>query len=310
MDTYTVAAGASANTIASSDEILTDHYASGRDLFENFIQERKTVFDTPNINYGNTDPLTSGTFATFITVPDLNLNERTMSYLSKNNPFVTKAVLSSFIQKQNFIRLLFNAAKTAPFADISMDTNEYGENFDGGKITLPKSTMNSRQSNTVSIMFNEYALAQVTNTISFWVNYQDGVIKGHIEPLKAMVDNKIIDFAASIYVFAMLPDYSTITHAAKYTGAFPISIPGSYATQQIGQSDIKEIDIPFAYSYYEYNTAAVLEDFNISARGGSSQPSMEYASLRGGRGTFQGEKAYLVFNNSGPYISNTRPVTI
>lgn len=308
MDTYSVSAGASAKTTASSDEILKQVFANGKDLYESFISEKRIVLDAPNVNYGNSDPLTSGTFAVFITTPDLNLSDRAMTYLSSNNPFVNRGVISCFTQKQNFIRLLYNSVKNAPFADITLDTNEYGDNFDGAKITLPKSTVNSRQSNTVSLHFAEYASGAVTNSISFWINYIDGITKGHIEPLKSMVDNKIIDYACSIYVFALLPDYMTITHAAKYTGAFPISIPGTYASQEVGQSEIKTLDIPFAYSYYEYNTAAVIEDFNISARGGAASPSLEFASLRGGRGTFKGERAYLTFNTSGPFISPTRPV--
>ena len=292
--------------MATSNDLLSLGFATNRQLFETFISEKQIAFDAPSSTYGSSDPLTSGTFAVFITTPDLNLNATTDKYLSTNNPFVNGAVLNCFKNKANFIKLFFNAAKSAPFQDINLDTNETGENWDGAKLTIAKSTINSRQSGTVSIQMAEYADAPVTNALNYWINYIDGVTKGHIVPTQSNVDNRILDYVCSIYVFAMKADYTTITHAAKYTGCFPTSVPASAGSGEVGKAEVTTVDATFAFTRYEFNTAGILEDFNRSAGGGSSESSLQYASMIGGRNEFKGGRAYLTINASKPVISSTQ----
>lgn len=304
------------NSTPSTKNIVDAEFESVKTMFEGFNTDRKLLYSSTDGHgeYGSGDPAVHGAFHVFITVPDLNLaDSKNRGYLGIGNPFARHVLAEQLYRSgrlgSNFIKLFSNTAQNAPYQDITMDTTEYGENWDGVKLTTAKSSINSTQGGTVNLRFRDLAGNPVLNTLSIWYNYVEGVTKGFIIPKREHMDNRILDYAASMYVFTLGPDNSTIEYVAKYTGVFPSGVPAAAGTAEAGGNNkIIEIDAPFTFNFYEAMTGVILEDFNMSSKyKPMGKPDLSLANNVGSRGDILGNHAYLQFNDSIPFVSTDRP---
>lgn len=302
----------------TTKSIVSTQFESVKTMFEGFNTERKLTYaDTADEGYGSGDPLVNGTFHVFITVPDLNLDPRTKTgkanrgFLGIGSPFARLVLAEQLYQSGrlggNFIKLFSNTALNAPFQDINVDTSEVSENWDGIKLTIAKDHNASTQSGTLSLRLRELDGNPNINTLNIWHNYIIAVTKGMVSPSAKNLDNRILDYAASMYVFSLAADNTTINYAAKYSGVFPTGVPAAAGSNEMGgNSAVVELDVPFAFNFYETMNAAILEDFNRSSKymttGG---PDFSMAVAVAGRGdkNMQGNKAYLRFKGTIPYVS-------
>lgn len=305
-----------ANTTVSpsTKNIIAEEFENVKTMFEGFNTERKLTYsDTDGGEYGSGDPSTHGSFAVFVTVPDLNLNDdANRGFLGIGNPFARHVLAEQLYRDgrlgSNFIKLFTNVALNAPFQDISVDTTEVSENWDGVKLVIAKDAVNSTQGGTVNLRLRELDGNPVLNTLAMWVNYTINVTKGMLTPSKYNVDNRVLDYASTIYVFGLAPDNTTIEYAAKYTGCFPTAIPAGAGNNSLGEAHgAVELDCPFTFNFYESMTGVILEDFNRSSKHqltGESDLSM--ATAIGSRGELLGNHAYLKFKGSIPYITTEK----
>lgn len=300
---------------SSTRSIIDKEFASVKTMFEGFNIDRKLVYANDNGHeYGSGDPSIHGTFFVFITVPDLNLEESVnRGALGIGNPFARHVLAEQLYRKGrlggNFIKLFTNTAMNAPFQDINLDNTEVSENWDGVKLTIAKNDVNSTQSGTVNLRLRELAGNPVLNTINIWHNYINAVVKGRISPTRANIDNRILDYASTIYVFTLGQDHTTIEYAAKYSGCYPASVPAAAGSNEIGDGHGPvELDVPFTFNFYESMNGVILEDFNRSSKfTPMGKPDLSMASVVGSRGELLGDHAYLAFQGNIPYITTTKP---
>jgi hypothetical protein len=169
------------------------------------------------------------------------------------------------------IKMLTNLCESYGMSDIVLDIHTVGETWDGSKLVVPKSTLNSRQDGTLQLEFQEWSGTPVTTLHRIWVDYIEAVTKGTLLPKSDnginYVSARILDYACSIYAFQLQPDGSTIEFGVRFTGCFPTSEPLSQWGGKIGNSEGVKVSVPYAYSYMEAMDPAIFYEFNTSAAG-------------------------------------------
>lgn len=228
------------------------------------------------------DPASTGPFYVFVTTPDLNiLSESARKYHQIGTPVAPEEIAKLLTGGAGFIKMLTNLAEDFGVQDVSLDTYNVGEGWDGAKLTVPKSTLNSRQNGTLQIELLEYAGTPVTTLHRLWVDYIEAVTKGIISPKRdGAIDyiiRRILDYACSVYYFSLLPDARTIEFGVRFTGCFPTAIPYTAWSGKIGGIDAVKVNIPYAFTYMEPMDPAIFTDFNKSA--GQAGVSIKEATL-------------------------------
>ena len=244
-------------------------YITPADLLDKLNPQKlkATGFGTPGIGG---DPASTGPFYVFITTPDLNiLEENARKYLKIGEPMAPEAIARLLTGGNGVIKLLTNLAEGFSPQDIVLDTYSVGEGWDGSKMTVPKSTLNSRQNGTAQIEFVEWSGLPITNMHRMWVDYIEAVTKGILSPKYGnpnYITARILDYACSIYYFQTLPDARTIEFGVRFTGAFPTAVPYTPWSGRLGNSEGIKVSIPYAFSYMEPMDAMIFDEFNISAK--------------------------------------------
>ena len=172
--------------------------------------------------------------------------------------------------KGNFIYPLCNMVRNFPVNDTIIKTRSSAETANDWKIEYGHRKNESLSANTVDLSFCDNRNLDVYNLIKIWVTYIDGVSVGRISPYRTNIVNRILDYAGSIYFFLTSEDAATIKYYCKLIGVFPINIPNSVFTWELG--NLKPLDfynITFHYSSKD-ESPAVIKDFNRICGHGSS----------------------------------------
>ena len=220
------------------------------------------------------DPAATGPFYVFVTKPDLNLaSANTKKFLGIGQPTAPANIANLLTGggASGVIKMLTNLCESYGMSDIVLDIHSIGETWDGSKLVVPKSTLNSRQDGTLQLEYQEWSGLPVTTLHRIWVDYIDAVTRGTILPKSDGATNyislRILDYACSIYAFQMQPDASTIEFGVRFTGCFPTAVPLSPWGGKLGTSEGIKVSIPYAYSYMEAMDPAIFYEFNTSAAG-------------------------------------------
>jgi hypothetical protein len=215
------------------------------------------------------DPASTGPFYVFVTRPDLNLGTGpAKSFLGIGQPTAPEPIAKLLQGGSGFIKLISNLVENYSVQDVSLDTYGVGENWEGAKLSVPKSTLNSRQDGTIQLEFLEYSGLPITSLHKIWVDYIEAVTKGILNPKYGSpnyIAQRILDYACSIYVFQTQPDGATIEFGARFTGAYPTAIPFSPWAGKIGNSDVIKVTVPYVYTFMEPMDPAIFAEFNVSA---------------------------------------------
>jgi hypothetical protein len=283
-----------------SDDIEYVRYSNAPPGGESLqIGESVDVFGSYN-RYGlmsSADPHMTGFAYLFLTTPSLNVSDD-LSWVANSTPFAKSSnnnmKASSYFQElasnepailralsypvpgsnpdasaSPFIKLLSNKFTAIDMRDTVLRTKAVGETPMGYKLTLPMSYIESVSSEQLSITFHETSGLEVTKMIKLWVEYIHMVSIGWIVPNPYCLLNLELDYVSSIFYICTKPDGRTITYYAKFTGAFPIAVPYSAFGYKLGERDLPELTIPFAYNYKEDMDPDILAvDFNCAANGG------------------------------------------
>jgi len=265
------------------EDILNEKFASPDGLFDNFNYldkfPRATVngkFSTPSDLPITGDYAQKGPFYIFMTTPDLNIDELTgktevdkdsakkaKDLLGIGHPTSPSYLVNSLNGTKPFIHLLTNLAQGASLSDISLDTIDIGENWDRARMVYPKDSINSRQASTFSIEYNELKGLPLLLLHKLWLDYIEAIAKGELSPKAFYLDNRMIDYASSLFIFTTEPDGMTIEACAKYTGVYPVSISfsGLDMNKQLSYESIT-VSITYSYNYYEVFLPVLLNEFN------------------------------------------------
>ena len=225
------------------------------------------------------DPLITGWWWMFLTKPDLHLEripgERDGTPAKDalrlddrpNKDRLVDALQWSKQGTRSFIHLATNLCVGAPFADVVGETYQAYENFVAQGMSLGGHTTASRAMQEVTLSYKDLDGGPILNMHDMWVKYIELALKGVVTRSPTNHANRILDYAASIYVLHTKPDARTLNTWCKYTGVFPTSVPWSSAQSELGSADAVKVDIPYAYSWYEVNDPDILIDFNAIASG-------------------------------------------
>ena len=248
---------------------LSQRYLTSSELLNTFNPERLHAHgdDSPGIG---ADPATSGPFYVFVTSPDLNvLDPAAAKVLGVGSPMAPNALVRHLTGGSGFVRLLTNLVQGFQSQDIVLDVYQVAEGWDGAKVTVPKSTLNSRQDGTIQFEFDEHVGTPVTLLHKAWVDYIEAVTRGTLFPkdVPNYIQNRVLDYAVAIYCFQTLQDGRTIQFAMKLTGAFPTAVPFSAFKGQVGPAEAIRVTVPYAYSYMEVMDNVIFSEFNKAAAG-------------------------------------------
>jgi hypothetical protein len=244
----------------------------GKNFFTK-ITKYRNFFPTSSVDFHQ-----NGYWHVFFTKPDLNFSEITNKVLDMEGiPYsnTIKDYLSATRGGSGgfFIPLLSNLAKGVPITDIAAESKSAFETFEGHGIVYGGSTSHSRYMSEVSIPFVDLRGIPILNTMKYWMKYIENAKKGNVTRSDSNREQRVLDYASSIYVFITEPDGCTITFWAKYTGVFPKGLPFSSLSDSAGSGSIPEFQIPFAYTYVEENEVAIIRDFNTIVSGSVATPT-------------------------------------
>jgi hypothetical protein len=250
------------------------------------------------------DPAATGPFYIFITKPDINIEtDAAKTLLGIGQPTAPEA-LSKLLTNgggSGIIKLLTNLAEGIGVQDVVLDTTSVGEGWDGAKLALPKSTLNSRQDGSLQIEYQEWSGLPITILHKLWIDYIEAVTKGSLTPKYSgavnYITQRILDYACSIYYFQTLPDARTIEFGVRFTGCFPTAVPYSPWNAKLGNSEGVKVSVPYTYSFMEPMDPAIFTEFNISA--GSSGVSIKEDTLPDSK-----RKAFCIDFTEGKVLEN------
>jgi hypothetical protein len=217
------------------------------------------------------DPASTGPWYVFVTRPDLNLStDSAKKFLGIGQPTAPDNIAAMLTGggANSFIKMLTNLCDGYSVQDLVMDVHATGENWEGAKVSVPKSSLNSRQDGTLQLEYME--LTGTPNTIlhKIWFDYIEAVTKGLLNPkfdAPNYISKRMLDYAVSIYAFQMQPDGETIEFGTRWTGCYPVGVPYSVWGGKIGNSETIKIQVPYAYTYSEPMDGAIFYEFNTSA---------------------------------------------
>lgn len=238
------------------------------------------------------EPYESGRFYIFMTRPDMNLNVENLRAMDRigqselGDEILHNLVSQLYVQRDNslsakvnkllgisedpylpktsygsFINLVTNLHKTAPIEDIVADAKTAFETYGGYGMVLGGHSKDSRSKGEFSITYNETKDLEIMKLHSIWNQYIDFASEGLVSRTKDNRDKHILDYASSLYVFAVEPDGETISFWAKFSGVIPLGVPWTSLGENLGDSNLITPTINYKYTYYEDNTLDILRDF-------------------------------------------------
>lgn len=273
------------------------------DLYNEIYKKTNTVseYDVFKKFMITEDPYIGGIPFIFITTPFLNLDEnyKKDNYFidMKNNMPKIYNSLSMDLCKKPFITLCSNYFMGINGKDLAARTIDVGETMYGYKQTLPGPLVDSKIADTVSVKYHETKFLPLIKLHKLWMEYVENATLGLFYPSKTIIDKDQIDYLSTIYYFVLDRDLSTILYYCRYTGVAPVSNPFSTLVSNIGDnSEVKEIEIEYSYSYKEDLDPSILLDFNKVTTGKIAMTDKGVIAADTVPET--GERSYEIFKSS------------
>jgi hypothetical protein len=167
-----------------------------------------------------------------------------------------------FTDTNNFLPIFTNRLRSFQTMDVTLAQTESYDTRHGYRMPLPTHKIDSVGSNSLSIVCTETLNLDFIKMMTLWVNYISNVTDGTFHANPNMIRNNVIDYMSSIFYFVLEPDGRTVKYWAKYTGAWPTTIPHSPLSFSRGDSSTVELDLNFTYTSKEDMNPSILEDFN------------------------------------------------
>lgn len=266
------------------------------------------------------DPSIGGSAFIFITKPSLFLypqkpnrsnTNQTLAYENMcNDPIFSQFILSECKNENDkkiikqlsyetfsdipsyFMPIFTNLVRNDDLIDVTLANITAFNTRSGYFLNLPGKKVASEAASTLSLSLSETANSDVTKILTLWVNYINNIVNGTFNANPVMINNNIIDYMSSIYVFIVGMDGKTISNYCRYTGCYPTTIPLSASSVQKGNFSPVEINVSFNYSLFEANNPKILEDFNaLSLKVIANDPNVSNA--------FYGDNEYMNFTSGG-----------
>ena len=166
-----------------------------------------------------------------------------------------------------FSYLLSNAIKGLSIPDYALESKEGFENMFGHRFSFGTTGRKSGYQTDFSINFYDTADLLILNIMKTWVKYIEVMYEGQADLLTNPMQTGNLDYLGALYYFVLEPDNQTIVHWGRYTGIYPTNVPFSSISMNAGSVDLPEFTVNFKSQWHEWNSLAVLQDFNYVMRG-------------------------------------------
>jgi len=218
----------------------------------------------------------------FITRPDLNIctwgsssgqltpmceTDPLFQQMHKDHRVILRSLSSSMDSGHDFIPMLVGRTESLQIPDITLRTASMVQPATGYETTYGGNAIESLSSCNFDITFRDDNFLRVTKLFETWVWYIHGLYLHMWEPKDTYIKNNIYDYMCSVYKFDCMPDGQTIVHWQKYTGAFPVNVPLSTLSYNLGGSVDNKVNISFRAQYFEAYNPFILRDFNMNSTG-------------------------------------------
>lgn len=189
-------------------------------------------------------------------------------YMFMANKTIFRSLTGGFSSKHRFHPFLSNMVTSFDITDETLDTQEHGESNTGHKVVYGLTDTKSTVAGSFNVNFVDNKRLEVYKTVHLWVKYINDIKKGIIKPTRAVMLNKVLDYASSAYYFLLGPDGEEILYWSKYTGVFPTTSPSAEFAWRKGElMATPNYSIPFAYSWKKDEDIYHLAEFNtLSAK--------------------------------------------
>ena len=275
--------------IANVTGLIDEEYTSGLSSYFNKYRKHRN----PSI----VDYAQTGFFYVFMTKPDLNFNDANIKTLDLARYPKINLIKQMLSRSQGgaggaLIPLVTNLATSAPVQDINAEAITGYETFTGYGMKYAGKSHN-RVMGDFNISYLDLSGNILLATHEIWQKYTEMALDGFISRSDSNLSANILDYAASVYVFATEPDGETLTYWAKYTGVFPTGIPWSaIGGDSPGTHNIISPSIPYSFTYMEENDLEIIRDFiqvsgNLVSNASANQlytSASKDRSLNGGSG--------------------------
>lgn len=219
------------------------------------------------------ETLSRGFMHIFFTRPDLNIydgkgltsqckKDPMMCHMYKYKPALVR-ILTQSSGSTDFMYFLSNRARGISLSDASVGHDKYGESFMGASIEMARRM--EKEGGTFDIQYVDTRDLDIINLHKMWVTYENNVYRGIWRPKYRYMYNKILDYAASVYVIVTAEDFETVLYWCKYYGVFPLNVPYSGLSWTYGDPMTKlDLTITYAYSFREEYNPLALSEFNTN----------------------------------------------
>lgn len=260
-------------------------------------------FKMPSLN----EAFTKGFAHVFITRPNCNTSALVDNVGIFKQAFDRNPRLVWQLQKGKYNQFMYALSnKVISFSpnDEYIGTEVYGKTWGGYRTTIGRTNVESKSASELSITFKDDRDLNAYTIIKLWCEYISGVYSGIYEPAKKNIEDKVLDYASSIYYFITAEDGETILFWSKYYGTFPSTVPTTQYAWSAGNNidnTSVNLDVKFNYSFKEDCNPETIREFNYcndTYRNGSESYAPIYDKSYGHTGDTWKSWPYIIRKNN------------
>ena len=196
--------------------------------------------------------------------------------MDKKYPYILKSLTSHFGGGHDFIPYLVGRAESLQLPDYSIKQYKMNQPFTDYNIPYAGQAAGAMTGGSFDIVFRDDNELRIHKLFQAWVLYINNVTRNIFGPNVANIRDNRFDYATSVYCFTCKADAETIVHWAKYTGAFPTSVPNSDMSFNLRGNIDQKMRVSFDYFLPEVLEPHIIADFNKNAGLSSATKSQAY----------------------------------
>ena len=188
-----------------------------------------------------------------------------MRWMYNDHKNLLKCISGGVSGSHDFISFLVGRTESLNLADYSLKDYKMNQPFTDYNLPYASHALASQTGGQFEIAFREDEDLRIHKMFQAWTYYISAVTRNLFEPKLEHIRDNRLDYTCSVYCITCKADATTIVHWAKYTGAFPTSVPNSDLSFNLRGAPNRTVTIPFDYFYQESFNPFILVDFNKNA---------------------------------------------
>ena len=173
--------------------------------------------------------------------------------------------LSEGFGSDDFLLSLSNAAISFSPQDEYISDDTYGRGYTGYKIAFGKHNVESKTAGSFDVEFQDDRDMHIYQLHKLWEEYISCVYRGEFVPTMSNIQNKILDYAGSLYYIITAEDGETVLFWSKYYGVFPTTAPTTHLSWASGNAlngESTRFSVTYKFSFKTDFDPFVIGEFN------------------------------------------------